>query len=98
MKHIVQAFLNIYSIVLKSEDVICRSTSAHIRGGFMIELTGKTPEMCRMMSALKRRKSTKLTAAFDEKEQNYLEENRQHESDKVKKNKKQNLSSAADTI
>lgn len=33
MKLIVQAFLNIYSIVLKSEDVICRSTSAHIWGG-----------------------------------------------------------------
>lgn len=85
MKLIVQAFLNIYSIVLKSEDVICRSTSAHIRGGFMIELTGETPEMCTMMSALKRRKSTKLTAAFDEKEQNYLEETCQYKSDKIEK-------------
>lgn len=54
----------------------------------MIELTGETPEMCTMMSALKRRKSTKLTAAIDEKEQNYLEENCQHKSDKVKKQNK----------
>lgn len=51
--------------------------------------------MCTTMSALKRRKSTKLTAAFDEKEQNYLEETCQYKSDKIEK--KQNLSSAADT-